>query len=86
MERLSHQLYTETSLPNSLAQPAHKSHAYKVHSLTISYLKREITCLEKQLKRIRMQNKPMYTSTISTYEDMINARKAKLHTITSRVY
>ncbi len=85
MESLSHQPYADTS-SNTLTQTGFKPHSLKTHSLTISYLKREITCLEKQLKRIRMQNKPMYTSTISTYDDMINARKAKLHTIMSRVY
>ena len=41
-------------------------------------LMREITCLERQVSRIKMRPDTMTSTTVKTYEDMIATRKSLL--------
>jgi|GEM_PF-3738456 len=47
-------------------------------------LKREITCLERQLERLRLRRDLLDDATLSTYEDMIMSRQAMLDEIVCR--
>lgn len=42
---------------------------------------REITCLERQLERLRLRDDVPDLSTLQTYEEMINSRKLMLENL-----
>lgn len=42
---------------------------------------REITCLERQLERLRLRDDFLDLSTLQTYEEMINSRKLMLENL-----
>lgn len=44
-------------------------------------LVREITCLERQLERIRTREALADSNTLSTYEEMIESRRKMLHNL-----
>lgn len=44
-------------------------------------LVREITCLERQLERVRMRDEYADDSTLQTYEEMISSRRKMLHNL-----
>lgn len=44
-------------------------------------LVREITCLERQLERIRMREELADGYTLQTYEEMIESRRKMLHNL-----
>lgn len=45
----------------------------------ISALKREITCLERQVVRAKIHSSVFDNKTVQTYEEMIDARKSLLY-------
>ena len=50
-------------------------------SILKQQLVREITCLERQLERIRMRDDFADDHTLQTYEDMIESRRKMLHNL-----
>lgn len=44
-------------------------------------LEREITCLERQLERIRIKDEYAEYTTMQTYEEMIESRRKMLHNL-----
>lgn len=50
-------------------------------SMLKQQLVREITCLERQLERIRMRDEYADDFTLQTYEDMIESRRKMLHNL-----
>ena len=50
-------------------------------SMLKQQLVREITCLERQLERIRMRDEYADEFTLQTYEDMIESRRKMLHNL-----
>jgi hypothetical protein len=50
-------------------------------SILKQQLVREITCLERQLERIRMRDDFADDYTLQTYEDMIESRRKMLHNL-----
>ena len=61
--------------------------AHQIQQLSVGYnntslmrqqLIREITCLERQLERLRIRDELLDMSTLQTYEEMIGSRKEML--------
>lgn len=52
--------------------------AYNNTSMMRQQLIREITCLERQLERLRLRDELLDMSTLQTYEEMISSRKEML--------
>jgi hypothetical protein len=50
-------------------------------SILKQQLVREITCLERQLERIRMRDEFADDATLQTYEDMIESRRKMLYNL-----
>jgi hypothetical protein len=50
-------------------------------SILKQQLVREITCLERQLERIRMRDQFADNATLQTYEDMIESRRKMLYNL-----
>jgi hypothetical protein len=50
-------------------------------SILKQQLVREITCLERQLERIRMRNQYTDDGTLQTYEEMIESRRKMLYNL-----
>lgn len=44
-------------------------------------LVREITCLERQLERVRLRHEFSDEATLQTYEEMIESRRKMLHNL-----
>jgi hypothetical protein len=66
------------------------NHAHHVNHLGVvlnntsvlqQQLIREITCLERQLERLRLRDDFLDLSTLQTYEEMINSRKNMLENL-----
>ena len=51
------------------------------NSILKQQLVREITCLERQLERVRLRNDFADDSTLATYEEMIESRRKMLHNL-----
>lgn len=51
------------------------------NSILKQQLVREITCLERQLERIRLRSDLADDSTLQTYEEMIESRRKMLHNL-----
>lgn len=51
------------------------------NSILKQQLVREITCLERQLERVRLRNDLADDSTLQTYEEMIESRRKMLHNL-----
>lgn len=64
---------------------ANYAHAVELDDEQTSMLKqqlvREITCLERQLERIRTRDALADGTTLSTYEEMIESRRKMLHNL-----
>ncbi|TVZ37246.1 hypothetical protein P886_1587 [Alteromonadaceae bacterium 2753L.S.0a.02] len=63
---------------NRAHQMQQLSVAYNNTSLMRQQLIREITCLERQLERLRLRDELLDFSTLQTYEEMISSRKELL--------
>ncbi|WP_045856014.1 hypothetical protein [Teredinibacter purpureus] len=63
---------------NRAHQMQHLSVAYNNTSLMKQQLVREITCLERQLERLRIRDELLDLSTLQTYEEMISSRREML--------
>lgn len=50
-------------------------------SILKQQLVREISCLERQLERVRVRDEFADDSTLTTYEDMIESRRKMLHNL-----
>ena len=51
------------------------------NSILKQQLVREITCLERQLERVRLRHDFADDSTLQTYEEMIESRRKMLHNL-----
>ncbi|WP_185233465.1 hypothetical protein [Teredinibacter franksiae] len=63
---------------NRAHQTSHLRIAYNNTSLMRQQLVREITCLERQLERLRLRDELLDLATVHTYEEMISSRKGML--------
>lgn len=50
-------------------------------SILKQQLVREITCLERQLERVRARDALIDNATLNTYEEMIESRRKMLHNL-----
>lgn len=50
-------------------------------SMLKQQLVREITCLERQLERVRLRDEFADDATLQTYEEMIESRRKMLHNL-----
>lgn len=66
---------------NRAHQMQQLSVAYNNTSLMRQQLIREITCLERQLERLRLRDEMLDLSTLQTYEEMITSRKELLDSL-----
>lgn len=62
-------------------QPILPSVEQRDTSILKQQLVREITCLERQLERIRMRDQFTDGATLQTYEDMIESRRKMLYNL-----
>ncbi|MCR6652864.1 MAG: hypothetical protein NVV73_15875 [Cellvibrionaceae bacterium] len=62
-------------------QPILPSVEQRDTSILKQQLVREITCLERQLERIRMRDQFADDATLQTYEDMIESRRKMLYNL-----
>ncbi|WP_188149488.1 hypothetical protein [Teredinibacter waterburyi] len=64
---------------------AHQLHGinapYNNTTLMRQQLIREITCLERQLERLRLRDELLDFSTVQTYEEMITSRREMLENL-----
>lgn len=51
------------------------------NSILKQQLVREITCLERQLERVRLRDDFADDATLQTYEEMIESRRKMLHNL-----
>lgn len=51
------------------------------NSILKQQLVREITCLERQLERVRLRDDLADDATLQTYEEMIESRRKMLHNL-----
>jgi len=72
---------TEERDMNRATQAQQLSAAYNNSSLLRQQLVREITCLERQLERLRLRDELLDMSTLQTYEEMISSRKVMLENL-----
>jgi len=66
---------------NRANQASHLKVAYNNTSLIRQQLVREITCLERQLERLRLRDELLDLTTLQTYEEMISSRRDMLDSL-----
>ncbi|ACR12039.1 hypothetical protein [Teredinibacter turnerae] len=66
---------------NRAHQMQQLSVAYNNTSVMRQQLIREITCLERQLERLRLRDEMLDFATLQTYEEMISSRKELLDSL-----
>lgn len=66
---------------DDLRTNSHPDMHFQETSILKQQLVREITCLERQLERIRMRDANTDETTLVTYEEMIECRRKMLHNL-----
>ncbi len=66
---------------SSLSQAGLAVAQFEPPSILKQQLVREISCLERQLERVRMRDQFADDSTLTTYEDMIDSRRKMLNNL-----
>ena len=68
-------------IESSVAQSLREGTNTKRTSVLKQQLVREITCLERQLERVKDKENYLEGDTLTTYQEMIDARRKMLHNL-----